>query len=63
MKFTFAVCAILAATTQATKLNKEVYMRSIDLSDSSVYSSPEQWDHDKEIAEAQQQAQINELKR
>ena len=61
MKFTIAILAVFVATTQATKIGRDVYMRSLD--NSEYYQTLEQLDHDKEVEQAQKQVVENEIRK
>ena len=58
MKFTLVIMTFFAAVS-ATKLSREVYRRSLD--DTDAYSSLEQMDHESEIAQAQEEAKMNQI--
>ena len=53
MKFAFAVLALIATTVEASKLDREIYSKSLNTDDDEGYQLSEQWDKEKEIRDAE----------
>ena len=62
MKYIFAIAALLVASTEGTKINREVYQTSYE-EPSQFYSTTEQMDQQIEVQRAQEQAVTNAIQR